>query len=203
MHEPCVPIRRHTEVTGNSAPITLCLFLSSALMFPLLSSIHPSSRSYPEQQLHIAASSPPPIPNTKMTFTRLYVPEDGGKDRSRVSLWAMEDNMISISGNFWCWFYRPSKKQVVSHPWKIQVGKLQVLDLDRNQLHPRNLPRDEKEIASSSTPATTNQHMLTCFATATLRLPATFSNTCLLHHYRLSLHQRDTSQLNDSCIVCH
>ena len=40
------------------------------------------------------------------------------------------------------------RRQVVSHPWKLQVEKLQVLHLGRNRLHTRNLPRDEKKMAS-------------------------------------------------------
>lgn len=65
----CVLIRMQTKVAGNSVSLALRLSCFSAFTFPLLSPIHPSSCSHPEQQLHIAAASPPPVSNTKMTFT--------------------------------------------------------------------------------------------------------------------------------------
>lgn len=62
----CVLIRMQTKVAGNSVSPT-SVFSDFTVL--LLSSIHPSSCGYPEKQLHIAASSPPPVSNTKMTFT--------------------------------------------------------------------------------------------------------------------------------------
>lgn len=62
-----VSSQQKKKVAGSS--VTVCLFRFSASTFQLVSFTHPSSCSYPGQQLHIAALSPPPTSSTKMTFT--------------------------------------------------------------------------------------------------------------------------------------
>ena len=86
----CVLIGMQTKVAGKFCPPPPCLFCFSACTFPLLSSIHPSSCSYLEKPLHIAASFPPlpsppttTISNTKMTFTSSTC-RKMGKDRGGV-----------------------------------------------------------------------------------------------------------------------
>ena len=69
----CVLIGMQTKVAGKFCPPPPCLFCFSACTFPLLSSIHPSSCSYLEKPLHIAASfpplpSPPPLQPPSLTL---------------------------------------------------------------------------------------------------------------------------------------